>query len=119
MGEMMERLHSAMIAHDLRGPVSVVLNLLDLLLDQWDGLDDVARRERVERSMARAGALAGLTDDIFDMSFLQGHRQLTDVYLLGLAVKRNGRLATFDRTIPTRAVAGAERETLLLLGGET
>ena len=60
-----------------------------------------------------------LTDDIFDLSFLKGHRQLTDVYLLGLAVKRNGRLATFDRTIPTRAVRGSERDTLLLIGAET
>ena len=56
-----------------------------------------------------------LTDDIFDLSFLKGHRQLTDVYLLGLAVKRNGRLATFDRTIPTRAVKGADRDTLLVI----
>ena len=57
-----------------------------------------------------------LTDGIFDLSFLKGHRQLTDVYLLGLAVKRNGRLATFDRTIPTRAVMGAHQDTLLVIG---
>jgi toxin-antitoxin system PIN domain toxin len=57
-----------------------------------------------------------LTDDIFDYSFVKGQRQLTDVYLLGLAVKRNGRLATFDRTIPVRAVKGAERETLVVIG---
>lgn len=35
------------------------------------------------------------------------HRQVTDVYLLGLAVHRGGRLATFDRAIPAAAVAGA------------
>lgn len=57
-----------------------------------------------------------LTDDIFRLAFLKGHRQLTDVYLLGLAVKRNGRLATFDRTIPTRAVSGADRDTLVVIG---
>ncbi len=59
-----------------------------------------------------------VTDEIFNLTFLKGHRQLTDVYLLGLAVKRNGRLATFDRSIPTRAVKGAERETLLVIGAE-
>jgi toxin-antitoxin system PIN domain toxin len=59
-----------------------------------------------------------LTDDIFNLSLLKGHRQLTAVYLLGLAVRRNGCLATFDRSIPTGAVSGAERETLLLIGGE-
>ena len=30
---------------------------------------------------------------------LAGHRQVTDAYLLGLAVKNNGRLATLDRAI--------------------
>jgi predicted nucleic acid-binding protein len=30
---------------------------------------------------------------------LQGHRQITDAYLLGLAIHRKGRLATFDRSI--------------------
>jgi hypothetical protein len=30
---------------------------------------------------------------------LQGHRQITDAYLLGLAIHHKGRLATFDRSI--------------------
>jgi toxin-antitoxin system PIN domain toxin len=46
-----------------------------------------------------------------------GHRRLTDVYLLALAVQRGGRLATFDRRIRPEAVAGAEPEHLVLLGG--
>jgi hypothetical protein len=48
---------------------------------------------------------------LFDLA-LTGHRHLTDVYLLGLAKKMGGRLATFDRTIPAKAVKGAGRETL-------
>jgi predicted nucleic acid-binding protein len=52
---------------------------------------------------------------VFDAAFIGGHRQLTDVYLLGLAVKRGGRLATLDRTIPIKAVRGARRETLALV----
>jgi hypothetical protein len=40
------------------------------------------------------------------------HRNLTDVYLLGLARNRTGKLATFDRGIPVAAVAGADRGTL-------
>ncbi len=59
-----------------------------------------------------------LTDTLFNLSFVKGHRQITDVYLLGLAVKRGGRLATFDRTIPSRAVTGADPDTLLLIGPE-
>lgn len=51
-------------------------------------------------------------ETIFKASFVRGHRQLTDVYLLGLAVTMGGCLATFDRTIPIGAVVGASRETL-------
>ncbi len=34
------------------------------------------------------------------------HRQITDVYLLGLAAHHGGKLATFDRRIPASAVYG-------------
>ena len=36
------------------------------------------------------------------------HRQITDVYQLGLARHKAGRLATFDRRIPLAAVEGVE-----------
>jgi uncharacterized protein len=45
-----------------------------------------------------------------------GHRHLTDVYLLGLAVRHEGVLATFDRSIPPRAVHGARPEHVVLIG---
>lgn len=44
-----------------------------------------------------------------------GPNQLTDIYLLGLAVKNDGRLATFDRTIPTTAVGGAKARHLVVI----
>jgi toxin-antitoxin system PIN domain toxin len=56
-----------------------------------------------------------LTDKIFNPSMIRGHRQVTDVYLLGLAKKRGGCLATFDRTIPLGAVVGATRSTLAVI----
>jgi hypothetical protein len=40
---------------------------------------------------------------------------VTDLYLLGLAVRRQGRLATFDRAIPLAKVRGAEAENLALI----
>jgi toxin-antitoxin system PIN domain toxin len=43
---------------------------------------------------------------------IAGHRQITDVCLLAVAVIHGGRLATFDRRIPLTAVAGASRENL-------
>ena len=53
-----------------------------------------------------------ITDlDIFDHRRILGPSQITDVYLLALAVKHEGRLVTFDRGIPTAAVRGAEPTT--------
>lgn len=54
-------------------------------------------------------------DAIFDPAFIRGHRQVTDIYLLGLAAHRRGCLATFDRSIPLRAVRGASKDTLQVI----
>jgi toxin-antitoxin system PIN domain toxin len=51
----------------------------------------------------------------FDLKNARGHGQLTDVYLLGLAKCRGGRLATFDRTIPLSAVTGARADVLAVI----
>jgi hypothetical protein len=32
---------------------------------------------------------------------LSGHKQVTDVYLLGLAIHHQAKLATFDKSLPT------------------
>jgi toxin-antitoxin system PIN domain toxin len=62
------------------------------------------------------GDTVSLTDtSLFHPAMLGGYRQLTDIYLLGLAVRHGGRLATFDRTIPVRAVRGAANETLQVI----
>jgi uncharacterized protein len=39
---------------------------------------------------------------------LVGYRQITDAHLLGLAIKRGGRLATFDRGMRALVPAGAD-----------
>ena len=52
---------------------------------------------------------------LFNLSHISGHRQLSDVYLLGLAKKMGGRLATFDQTIPLKAVIGASTDTVAVI----
>lgn len=59
--------------------------------------------------------LSLLDEERFDPTRLHGPRQVTDVYLLGLAVHRQGRLVTFDRSIPLQAVRGAEADHLVIL----
>jgi hypothetical protein len=46
---------------------------------------------------------------------VRGHRQLTDAYLLALAVDNGGRLATFDRRIAADIVAGATARNLVII----
>jgi len=54
--------------------------------------------------------------DSFKPAYIQGHHQLTDIYLLGLAVANRGRLATFDRNISLKAVASAASQHLEIVG---
>jgi uncharacterized protein len=48
-----------------------------------------------------------LDEKFFNCDHILGAKQLTDIYLLALAMKNGGRLATFDRTIPVGGVRGA------------
>jgi hypothetical protein len=61
-------------------------------------------------------AVSLLDDSLFQPQMIAGHQRITDVYLLGLAVRRKGRLATFDRSIPLKAVVGATSDHLEVLG---
>lgn len=54
-----------------------------------------------------------LDSSLFDR--ILGPGQLTDLYLLALAVKHSGRLATLDRTIPLAAVRGAQARHLAVI----
>ena len=44
-----------------------------------------------------------------------GHQQISDIYLLALAVKHGGRLVTFDGSIARTAVVGADARHLLAI----
>lgn len=44
-----------------------------------------------------------------------GARQVTDVYLLSLAVQQGGRLVTLDRAVPLKAVSGAKASHLAVI----
>ena len=58
-----------------------------------------------------------LTDtSLFKSGLIRGYRQLSDVYLLGLARKNGGCLVTFDRSISTLAVPGASVHDLQVVG---
>jgi toxin-antitoxin system PIN domain toxin len=56
-----------------------------------------------------------LDDRAVDGARVHGPRQVTDLYLLALAVRREGRLATFDDSIPVSAVRGATTRHLAVV----
>ena len=54
-------------------------------------------------------------DHLIDPTRIHGLRQLTDVYLLALAVRHRGVLVTFDQAIGLAAVRGATPAHLIVL----
>ena len=54
-------------------------------------------------------------EERFRPEHIQGYRQVTDVYLLGLAVEHDGWVATFDRGIPIASVTGATSSHLRVI----
>ena len=56
-----------------------------------------------------------LHEKAIDATRLHGPAQLTDVYLLSLAVSHGGRLVTLDQAIPLAAVRGAQKKHLVVI----
>jgi len=56
-----------------------------------------------------------LDEEIFNPMRIHGPRQLTDLYLLALAVRHGGRFATFDHAITWEAIRGGNPEGLVKL----
>lgn len=51
---------------------------------------------------------------IFQRGYLLGHRQITDAYLLSLAIHNNGRLVSFDKGIQALDKAAAKSHLFIL-----
>ncbi len=56
-----------------------------------------------------------LDSRVADSARIHGPRQITDVYLLALAVRHDGQFVTFDETVSRSAVVGSEKDCLLVL----
>jgi len=82
-------------------------------------VDVVAQRLREAASHARhefwADEVSLLDRAAVDTTRIHGPRQLTDVYLLSLAVSRGGRLVTFDRSLPLAAALKAQKKHLVVI----
>jgi hypothetical protein len=56
-----------------------------------------------------------LDPDIADATRIHGPRQLTDIFLLALAVHHGGRFVTFDTSVPLEAARGAAKKHIVVL----
>ncbi|MFT4103794.1 MAG: PIN domain-containing protein [Burkholderiaceae bacterium] len=78
-------------------------------------------RERLKEACAALDHVfwpddVSLRDDrCADFSRVQGHNQITDLYLLALAVRHGGCLVTFDQGIAVSSVPGASSDHLRIL----
>lgn len=57
--------------------------------------------------------LSILDGKVFNWRHMLSPRQITDAYLLALAVRNSGAFVTFDHAIPIEAVHGATQERLI------
>jgi uncharacterized protein len=56
-----------------------------------------------------------LDAEVADSARIHGPRQITDVYLLALAVRHGGRFVTLDASVALDAVVGAEKSHVVVL----
>ncbi len=78
-------------------------------------LEELAEQIRITNHALWADDVSLLDATLFDHARILGPKQLTDVYLLALAMKNGGRLVTLDRSIPLAAVHGAEPKHLVVI----
>ena len=80
-------------------------NLFNLLKDSLEAIDHVFLPDDVSL----------LDGHRFKHDRIHSHNQLTDIYLLALAVKHGCTLVTFDKHIALTTVAGAGKQHLTIL----
>ena len=89
------------------GRRTTVANAFDLLRTLTDTSDD---------HHFWPGSTSLRRESRVDTDLLEGHSQITEAYLLLLAVENGGRLVTFDREVPLASVRQAEPEQVVFLG---
>jgi PAS domain S-box-containing protein len=103
----------AVVAHDLRGPVGLIQNLLESLETDWDVMDDDRRLDLVRRMVHRSATLAALVDDIFDVARIDAgelhvDRHAIDVVAVIDQVVADTRDMTPDRHLRVAVAAPVE-----------
>ncbi len=84
--------------------VSATLSLLENLIQNYESThhfwaDEISLRDR----------------NLFNSPIIKGHKQITDVYLLGLCQKNSGTFVTLDTGVTTASIIAPHSELLRIL----
>ena len=84
--------------------VSATLSLLETLIQNYESMhrfwaDEISLRDR----------------SLFNPPIIKGHKQITDVYLLGLCQKYGGTFVTLDTGVTTASIVKSHSELLRIL----
>lgn len=95
-----------------------ILSNRQIIVEPWRPAEAIEKM-RAFRGSGRhhfwSGSLSLTDDRLFEASIVRSHKQITDIYLLGLAKAGGGALATFDQSIPLAAVKGATKANLQVI----
>jgi len=75
----------------------------------------LSQATRTQHHQFWACSVSLLDDEVVDPSRVHSSKQVTDAYLLALAVANNGRFVTFDQSIALTTVRGAGQRHLTVL----
>jgi len=81
-----------------------------------DAVERLGLLARSEQHVFWADDVSVLDPSLIDAAELAGHRDITDAYLLALAVAHGGALATFDASVRIPPAMGAKPHHLAVLG---
>jgi len=113
-----QRAHGWATSPTTENGVVRILSNRTYILDAWRPAEVVEKLRAFRRSGQHHfwAESVTLTDErVFNTSLIGGHRQVTDIYLLGVATAAGGALATFDRGISIGAVKGATKANLQVI----
>lgn len=73
-----------MVAHDLRAPVAVLRGTAEMLVGDYERLDDDHRLRLLSMLLATSGRLSALVDDVLDMASIESGQLRFDIRALDL-----------------------------------
>ena len=94
----------AIMAHDIRAPLTVILGCSEVLAERWQDLVVDRRVEFLNTISRSARALAGLVEDALQVSALESGEMAYDIETLDLVALVDRVVAEFKHGVPLRII---------------